>query len=292
MKRDKLLNLRQEFQTMLEEYKGTEKVKLSNSILELLLFDYNLIYGKTYKRFIKYDHINKLDLQDLSFDNVDICRVDFTDLNVKINPQTVFQKNLSHIKANSVTFIGPFDGALICNADFTGSKNAIINPQTIEEKNLTFTNLKDSKLIGSLDNTFIRGTSFKGCIGNLEIDPQKINGKDLSYTNLDGVTFKGTFDDCIIEHANFENSKHAQIDPNKIKDHNLKNCNFNGVTFINPINNSTIHSSDFSKAKNAQIDLSTCIGGTSANLDNTTILKHKDEYNQKIYELKKAFKIG
>lgn len=292
MKREKLYDLRKEFQKMLKEYKGKERIKLDNATLELLLFDYNNIKGSKYKYFLSFKNIEKLDLSNLSFDNVDVCRIDFTNLNVNINPQTVFQKNLSYIKANSVTFTGPFDGTFICNADFTGSKNAVINPQTISAKNLSFVNLRDAKVEGKFDNTFIRGTSFEGCNGPVVINPQTIMNKDLGYTNLNGVIFTGSFDNCIIEHADFKNTIGVSINPGKIYERNLKKCNFDGVTFTGPLQECVIACSDFSKANNVEIDLSTCVGSSSANLENATILKHKDEYEQKIYELKKAFKIG
>ncbi len=289
MKKEKLYSLRQEFQTMLEEYEGTEKIKLNKDTLELLLFNNESIYGQKYKYFLRFNDLNKLDLSELSFDNVDVCRVDFTDLNVKINPQTVFLKNLSYMKAKSVIFTGSFDGALICNVDFTGSKNALIDPQTISAKNLSFATLKDAQINGNFDNTIIRGASFAGAKGKIIINPQNIMNKDLSYTTLENVVFIGPFDDCIIESANFNKAIGVKINPNKIYNHNLKKCNFSGVIFTDTIKNCLIQDADFSEANNVEIDLSTSKFSKETNMENAKITTN--EYDQKLYELKKAFKI-
>lgn len=88
--------LRKDLVSELLKYEGNEKIKLDLSIEELedLIFTFNCSGAR--KIAINFELIKKLDLSGVSFDNVDIRHLDFTgSKGVKINPQTVYNKNLT-----------------------------------------------------------------------------------------------------------------------------------------------------------------------------------------------------
>ena len=75
---------------------------------------------------IDNENINQKDL----FEDVDIVGTEFNDCkNVRINPQTVHNKDFTGSTLEGVDFTGfSFDGAILWNANFTGSIGAIIDP--------------------------------------------------------------------------------------------------------------------------------------------------------------------
>ena len=65
----------------------------------------------------------KIDLSNVSFDNVDVELVDFTGTKgVKLNPQKVYDKSLYGAKLNGVEIIGNIDGVETHLTDFSGAK--------------------------------------------------------------------------------------------------------------------------------------------------------------------------
>lgn len=83
--------------------------------------------------------------------NFNGCEIDFSSflgsVGAVINPQMVYDKNLTNTILHSVTFDGEFNNCKIKGANFTGSVNAVINPQTIYCKNLTNVNLTDAIVV-------------------------------------------------------------------------------------------------------------------------------------------------
>ena len=58
---------------------------------------------------------------------------------------------MSYCIFSGVEFIGPFDGAMIEESDFTGSKGAKINPQTVNFDDLPTCVLIDVEIINNID---------------------------------------------------------------------------------------------------------------------------------------------
>lgn len=84
-----------------------DKIKIEN--LSSILFKYD---GKPNSRgFIEFEDLFKnnmilrmLDLSMLSLDNVDIRGIDFSYTNIHIDPQTIFNKDMSYVNASGVKF--------------------------------------------------------------------------------------------------------------------------------------------------------------------------------------------
>lgn len=126
--------LRNELAKELYNYCGTEKIKfdLTKEELEDIIFEYENPNKK--KISFEFRIIKKLDLSDVDFTNVDISGVDFTESKgVKINPQTIADKNLESVVAQDVEFIGPFDEVRLTNTNFTGSKRVRIEEETAKK---------------------------------------------------------------------------------------------------------------------------------------------------------------
>ncbi len=169
-----------------------ERQKLIN-ILEsledgkyLTLSDANILFNESssYKKFaIPERLLKKIDFSNISFDNVDIRGMDFTELKgVKINPQTVYAQNLSRCKFSGVEFIGPFDGIYLYETDFTGSKGAKINPQRVFEKDLSYCIFSGVEFIGPFDGATLLYADFTGSKGAI------VDRKKVSYANSSILT--------------------------------------------------------------------------------------------------------
>lgn len=162
-----LISLREYLEEQLSNYKFNEKRKIdiNSNILEKLIFKEGANENARYKVFdINDELIQKLDLSDISFDNFYAYNFDFGELyGVKINPQTVYDRDLRHSILEGVEIIGIFDGCKIRGIDFTGSTGAIINPQTIFENDLSFSNLDGVEITESLDDCIIDFANFTNC---------------------------------------------------------------------------------------------------------------------------------
>ena len=240
-----------------------ERQKLINTLesLEdgkyLTLSDADILFNErgSYKKFaIPERLLKKIDFSNVSFDNVDIRGMDFTELKgVKINPQTVYDQNLSRCKFSGVEFIGPFDGIYLYETDFTGSKGAKIKPQKFLRKELIGCTLSGVEFIGPFDGTYLRETDFTGSKG-AKINPQTIYNKNLSECKFSGVEFIGSFDRVIIEGVDFTGSKGARINPQTVNARDLRGCAFSGVEFIGPFDGVHLYRTDFTGSKGAKIN--------------------------------------
>lgn len=137
-------------------------------------------YISSYRKFaIPERLLKKIDFSNVSFDNVDIRGIDFSEYKgVKINPQTVFEKDLGRCKFSGVEFIGPFDGAIIEETNFTGSKGARINPQTLYSRDFKKCKLSGVEFIGPFDGMYLNELDFTGSKG------AKINLRTVYYDCL------------------------------------------------------------------------------------------------------------
>lgn len=95
----KLIHIKDEFDKALNKY--SDIVKKESEKIEKLPIPENLLFiigeegeKKIDPRFL--DNLKEIDLSNISFDNVDVHGIDFTDCNpVLLNPQTVWKKDLS-----------------------------------------------------------------------------------------------------------------------------------------------------------------------------------------------------
>lgn len=166
--------------------------------------------------------MKKLDLSDVSFDNVDIRSENFAvSKGVKINPQTVWKKDISGTILEGVEIIGGFDGCDIRYANFAGSVGAVINPQTIMGKSFNFTKLKDVTFNDSFDGCDIRKTNFTGSHGAV-INPQTIRKQQHYYnisekspsfekTVLTDTVITGSFDGCYTKDMVLDGTDLSQV---------------------------------------------------------------------------------
>lgn len=249
--------------------------KLSdNSIREILfiksddhyIFDLKLLPIRT-----------KIDYSNVSFDNVDLSTFDFTGMiGVKINPQTIYNKNLTNTILNGVEFIGEgdiFKDVKIRWTSFKDSRGAKINPQTICDKDLTGCVLRDvvfyqsddsMNIIDFFKNVGVEFASFEGSKGAI-INPQTVKNKDFYHTQLSDVIImdvfnpkqdKDLFEGVKLENTNFTGSRNVRINPQTIYKKNLHGCILKDVKFVGPFDKINICNCDFSGSKGAVVDLS------------------------------------
>lgn len=243
-----------------------KRFKLSNldcskKLLNRIIFDYYknceyMPYKYFYNKFERQEIMEKLDFDGVDFSDFNCIGFDFGDVKgtgIKINPQTIYKKNLSNVICSGVEFRGPFDGVDISGANFTGSKGAKINPQTIFVKDLERTVCTDVEFIGPFDDAKISGANFTGSKGAM-IDPQTIYKKNLRGTRCTDVEFIGLFDRAMISGADFTGSKGAVINPQTIYDNDLNGTKCSNVEFIGPFDRIMISGADFTGSKGAMID--------------------------------------
>jgi len=211
----------------LESYEGEPiKLNLDSNTLKEILFDYDKETNsyKLIERFHSSQKENidtrkllqKIDFSNVSFDNVNIRGIDFTNFKgVKINPQTIYEKSIWMSKLCGVEFIGPFDNVQIINTDFTGSVGAVIDPQTIYGKYISGTKFSGVTFTGPFDDVYIQNVDFKGSTGAV-INPTTVRERNLANSCFSGVTFEGPFDGAKISHADFTGSIGAKIDPRNL----------------------------------------------------------------------------
>lgn len=154
-------------------------------------FDFSKMTGvkinpqKVYKKSLQYANLSGVEFISGKgknsridmFEGVNIRGVKFEgNKNIRINPQTIYQKDLTETKLNGIDFTDcSFDDVTVVNADFTGATGVKINPQIIKNKQLTKAKLFGVDFTGySFDNAIINYTDFTGSIGAI-INPNKIN---------------------------------------------------------------------------------------------------------------------
>jgi len=300
MEKSKIQEIRKQLIDALKDYEGEPLLleDVSPEILREIVFDINTCLYETSCRFndelVRNGVLEKIDFSNISFDGIEIehCCCFRGLKGVKINPQTVYSKNLKYGRFEGVEFIGPFDGCNIEYVDFTDSTGAVINPQTILKKSLVGTKLSGVTFNGSFDDCKISNVNFnvwcappplntlesvdftgsKGAI----INPVKLYGRNLRYAKLSGVTFEGSFCSCKIEGANFENSKGAVININDLY-HDIESyrgadeglnfyrgdiygvwkVKFANVTFTEDPIDRYIYGCDFTGSKGANINIPT-----------------------------------
>ena len=161
MKSNHVEKLREILLEELEKIESDKKILLpfSSDFISILLFENNQFADTLIKV------LNKIDFSNVSFENIKVNGYIFDSLtNVKIDPQTVYEKDLSYGSFNGVEFTGSFYGARINEASFKGSKNAIIVPQLTYDTNMSGTDCTDAIIIGSFDGVNILGAKLGNAI--------------------------------------------------------------------------------------------------------------------------------
>ena len=167
MEISKLVKLRK---ILVEELKKLEDGKVvllpyPSYFLKILLFD-----GKEYG-FDIFSVYHKIDFSNVDFSDIRVAGKMFDRMTgVKLNPQTVYNKDLSHGIYEGVEFIGPFDNVNIQGASFKGSKNAVIYPQKTYMKNMDWTDCSDATVIGYFDNVSCDNIKLEGCTWYVDDD--------------------------------------------------------------------------------------------------------------------------
>lgn len=192
----------------------------------LLINETTINYFRRYNIPIEPSKLYQKSLQGMSFEE-SIFRGSFDDCNianatlwncrdingkrVKINPQTVKDKNFSSCVLRGVEFLDNFDGCKISSARIIDCNNAMINPQKIAKKNFKNSNLSGVDFTENFDGCYIVGLRLNNC-NNVIINPQKILNRDFSDVDINGAKFTDSINNCIIFRSWFVNVSNLFVD--------------------------------------------------------------------------------
>ena len=152
----------------------------------------------------------KLDWSEISMDKVRVAGKDLSRYpNMKINPQTIHNKDLSNTVCKGVEFIGAFDGVDITRANLNGSINACINPQTIRNRDFTYGSFRGVQFIGPFTGCIIMGANFDGSLGG-KIDVSQVSQRMLTNANLGSTKLSGSFYGCNMQNTKFVNATYEK----------------------------------------------------------------------------------
>ena len=156
------------------------------------------------------DVYRKIDWSNISMEKVRVAGRDLSRYtNMKINPQTIHNKDLSNTICKGVEFIGLFDGVDITRANLSDSIDAVINPQTVKNRDFTYGSFKGVRFIDTFDGCTIMGANFDGSI-NCKIDVSKVNQKMLTKANLGSTMLSGSFYGCNTQNTKFANATYEK----------------------------------------------------------------------------------
>lgn len=206
---ERLSNARKYLIEVFDKYDFDKPVKLDvqNDILKQVLFlnigyyvfipDLEMVY-------------QKLDWSEISMDKVRITGKDLSRYsNIKINPQTIHNKDLSNAVCKGVEFIGSFDGVDITRTNLNDSINAYINPQTIRDRDFAYGSFKGVHFVGSFVGCSIMGANFDGSLG-CKIDVSQVSQKMLTNANLGSAMLSGSFYGCNMQNTKFVNATYEK----------------------------------------------------------------------------------
>lgn len=277
---DKIYELRQKIIKEIENIEDGVHIRFEDydsDLLELIIFcsessegRFNCIdnYGnhEQSKKFALPENIlQKIDFSNVPFDNFDARHIDFSNYSgVKLNPQTVFNKDLSNCTFKGVEFTGPFDGCKITGSDFSGSSGAKIDPLTLKPGKDLYGFNGNSLDYYHLIVFEINSKIFKQCFH--VIDCSDCIFSDVIFTNSFTIRKKGNlFDENLkiplylivdIRNSNFSGSKGAKIYPPKTFK-GLKGCILKDAYIIGDVSTkshqTSIVETNFSGAKGKTI---------------------------------------
>ena len=229
----------------------TIKVKdlgYDDEFLNNILFEEYEKGGKTFSKEI-LPVLSKIDFSAVDFGSFYCIDYNFSNLKgVEIDPQTIYDKNLTKSILKGVKFIGEFSGVKINGASFKGSTGAKIDPSKIAAKSISQVDFCDVEFIGNFDSVAIGYTSFRGS-KKAQIDPQLINFKSLYQCDFGDVTFIGSFKDTDIRSCDFTGSKGAVINPQTIWGRIVTGVIFKDVLIIGSFKGTFVKKSQLKGAK-------------------------------------------
>ncbi len=194
-----------------EKCQGHVRLDIPVSLLNELILER---VGEGSKYFaVSNDCINALDLTGLSFDDARVSEKDYSKTSgIEINPQTIYDRDLSKTRLCNVRITGTLENVKIKKTDFTGIIGDLyLNPQTIYDKDLSGSTLCGVTIKGVFDDCNVEEVNFKGAKGNIYLDPQKVKNKSLHNTKLHGVDLIGSLEGCNLENADFTGSRGAVL---------------------------------------------------------------------------------
>ena len=263
MKNKDIKEIRKIFIEELINYEGKPILfdKISRHVLDKIIFDYHTEGNEVYKTISKeiLDIASKIDFLNVSFDNADVQSMDFENFhNVRINPQTVYKKDLSYGYFKNVRFIGRFDNVDIECATFENNKGLYINPETIKDKNMSGASLNSAVITGGFKGVDITHVDFAGSTSAI-IDVSKIKNRDLSFVKLKDAYVKGTFREVELYGTDFRGAKslygdYIKINPQVVKDKTIYICILEGVEFTGLFDGVTCVANNFAGSKGAIIN--------------------------------------
>ena len=120
MEKETIYLIRAGLKQELENYVGNSaKIKLNNKTVEEILFNVDEIGMKTFA--FPIELMKKINFEGISFDNFFAFGFDFTGFKgVSLDPQKVFDKDLSYANLNGVTIINTFDDVKLDNVQIDG----------------------------------------------------------------------------------------------------------------------------------------------------------------------------
>ena len=244
-------------------------------IIESLLFYKE---NRTCKKFLtdfSIEILKKIDFSSVDFTGFYARGYDFSKLyGVRLNPQKVYEKDLSFGIFKGVFFTDSLDGCNLCGidftegiTDFTGSINAKLDPNSLGFKGIFLSNCKFSNVIFTKPflgySVFcLRNIDFTGSI-NATIYMQSLkDGWGLCTCKLKDVTLIGKIK-CCIKGADFTGAKSevlgfpakVKIDPQKVPGKCFAYTKLNGVVITNSLEGAVIDNTDFTGSENAYVDL-------------------------------------
>lgn len=208
---ERIEELRKSLIKKLKQYDGKEKVSIK--FKEVKLEDLIFVYTEKNKKEFAFDIrlIEKLDLTGVSFDDFKCSGINFFKLKgVSINPQKVYNKDLSSSNFNGVTFTDTLDGCEVFGASFYGSKGAKVDPRTVKDKQWLCVDCSDVTFTAPFDGCEINMTDFDGSEGAI-IDPSTLSNREFCSCIFKGVEFIGEIDGFLLRTSDFEGSKGAVI---------------------------------------------------------------------------------
>jgi uncharacterized protein YjbI with pentapeptide repeats len=170
--------IRKELEEELKQYdieKGHIHLNIPSKVLEQIIFKYNKVRDCLEFAF-DFEQIKKLDLSSISFDDVKVFNKDFSNSKgVKINPQTVHEKNLMNTVLKDVEIIGLFDDVKIVGASFKGSTGAYIDLRIIYGNNARNVDFCDAFVLHPrYTGVVTTDANFKGSLKSIELDEEQL----------------------------------------------------------------------------------------------------------------------
>lgn len=228
---------------------------------------------------------SKIDFRNVSFDNVNISSIDYSDLGgVCINLKKIATPDMSNSNFKGVIFDGTPDGEItITGTSFEGSKGMVVDTTRVIKKqfghdfyhDLTYVNFARVIFKNNLVNCAITGSSFKNSNRAVVIPQQMYD--DFSCVNFANTIFQGELYYNTIVGASFEGSQGVKITSKSIKKntqgkYDLTNVNFADVTFQVVLDeNYIINGTSFKNSKGAVINFDSMPVGNYENCDFTNL---------------------